>query len=722
MSAFEQLAPFIQDYIYRHKWQELHEVQVAACDVIFHTDHNLLLATPTASGKTEAAFLPAITEIYRSPSASVGILYISPLKALINDQFLRIEELLDEAGIPVTKWHGDAPQPAKDKVVRKPEGVLQITPESLEAMLMRRRQHVIALFSDLRFIIIDEVHQFIWSDRGMQLSSILERIQALIGLIPRRIGLSATLGDMAVAEDWLNSGTGRDCISPAVSTGRRQAQVMVDHFYVTESTDEDNGQDLYFESLYQLTKGQKSILFSNSREEVEVNINRLKVLAESKKERDIFHVHHGNISADGREYAEEQMRSADTPVVTGATVTLELGIDLGDLDRIVQTGAPHSVSSLTQRLGRSGRRSGISQMCFVFREEGSSTGSPFIHTVNWQFVKCIALIELYRENWLEPMRVEKYPYGILFHQTMSVLYSYGDTSPERLAQKMLSENAFSHIGQEDYALLLRHMLDDDILERTPEGLLALGSKGERLTNHHEFFAVFETPAEYSVNENANEIGTLHHPVPLGERFVLSGKTWEVLEVDMERKAIYVKFIGGKSDVSWDTTSLGDVHTRVLHKMRQIIVSSDAYGYLSPRASLRLMEIRNTIRQSGAFTESPQTDIFPLSTGRYGICPWLGTRALNALAACLQYKGLSLVTSEPGWVHLVAQTEDPGQISQILKDIKTSPIHADDLPLSGDLPSMGKYNIYVPPVLARKQFADRYIDLDEMRHALMPTSI
>ena len=167
MNAFEKLAPFIQDYIYRNNWEELREVQVAACEIIFHTDDNLLIATPTASGKTEAAFLPVITELYHKPSSSVGVLYIAPLKALINDQFVRLEELLEEACIPVTKWHGDASPSLKNKLLKNPKGVMQTTPESLEAMLMKRKQQALKLFSDLRFIIIDEVHHFIGNAKNL---------------------------------------------------------------------------------------------------------------------------------------------------------------------------------------------------------------------------------------------------------------------------------------------------------------------------------------------------------------------------------------------------------------------------------------------------------------------------------------------------------------------------------------------------------------------------
>jgi len=714
MSVYDKLAPFIQEYIYRNRWQELREVQVAACDIIFNTDHNLLIATPTASGKTEAAFLPIITEIYNKPPASVGVLYIAPLKALINDQFVRIEELLDEAHIPVTKWHGDASQTAKSRLLSLPKGVLQITPESLEAMLMKRKQSVIKLFSDLRFVIIDEVHNFIASDRGVQLSSILERIQNLTGNTPRRIGLSATLGDVLVAEKWLNNGTKRKCSTPLVNEGRRKAQLMLSHFYTNKEKIDDESWESYFESLYQLTRGKKSIIFSNSRSEVEKNINRLKLIAEKKKERDVFHVHHGSISAENREYAEEQLRTSDLPLVAGATVTLELGIDLGDLERIVQTGSPHSVSSLSQRLGRSGRRSGVSQMCFVFNEDISPKGEVFYKSINWGFIKCIALIELYRENWLEPLRVEQFPYHILFHQTMSVLYSFGDTSPELLAQKVLSGQTFSHISQDDYRELIKHLIEIEVLEKTQESKLAIGKKGEWLTNNFEFYSVFVVPVEYSVRDGVQEIGVLNQAFPVGERFILNGKTWEILEIDDDKKVLYVKFVGGKSTVNWDGAYVGETHTKVLQKMREVLVSGEEYGYLHESAANRLSEIRNIIRQSDVFGVKHRTDVVMLSPKRFAIFPWLGSRAFNALDYTLQMYGVQVTESSNDDIFICVNASSADEVYSVLAKIKSDSFFAEALPVSDKLIYQGKYGNFIPQSLTRKRYLDNSISIVEMQ--------
>jgi ATP-dependent Lhr-like helicase len=713
MSAFEKLAPFIQDYIYRNHWEELRDVQVAACDVVFNTNKNLLISTPTASGKTEAAFLPAITEIYNKPSSSVGILYIAPLKALINDQFIRIEKLLEEEYIPVTKWHGDASRTNKNKLLRSPAGVMQTTPESLEAMVMKRKQEVISLFSDLRFIIIDEVHNFIGEDRGIQLMSVLERIQNMTNNIPRRIGLSATLGNIDVAKTWLNAGANNECVFPDTFSERRKSQIMISHFYTNKTDMNDKSWNVYAESLYNMTRGKKSIIFSNSREDTEFNINRLKLLAEKKKERDVFHVHHGNISAELREYTEEQMKNSDLPLVTGATVTLELGIDLGDLDRIIQTGCPHSVSSLAQRLGRSGRRGGISQMCFIFNEDYKKHNVIFYKTIDWLLVKCIALVELYRENWIESAEVQKYPFNILAHQTISFLYGYGEIEPVTLAQKMLKEAIFRNIEAEDYKKLLRFMMEKKVIEKTLEGKIALGEKGEWIGNNYEFYTVFENPITYSVREGGQEIGTLDRSIPVGERFVLNGKTWEVLEIDEEKGNMYVKFVGGKSTVQWFSDDKGIEYTKVLKKMRNVLISDEEYGYLHSTALERLREIRSVVKSSGLH----QTNILQTFPDGYGIFPWLGTKALNALKFALVKMGFKIDNANSSWYLITVKDSTERDIIKALKKIAGGKMTINDLSLPDKFRAIGKYGNLVPEELIRKQFVDKYVDIDEMQREI-----
>ena len=216
MSVFDRYAPFVQDFIYRNGWESLRAIQVAAGDAIFNTDENVLLTASTASGKTEAAFFPILTLFSEDMPRSVGAIYIGPLKALINDQFLRLTELCDEAGIPVWHWHGDVSQSHKARMLKKPSGILQITPESLEAMLLRKHADIPRLFGDLRFIVIDEVHSLMRGDRGGQTLCLIERLCRLAGVNPRRIGLSATIGDPQSTGAFLSSGTGRGTVVPKI--------------------------------------------------------------------------------------------------------------------------------------------------------------------------------------------------------------------------------------------------------------------------------------------------------------------------------------------------------------------------------------------------------------------------------------------------------------------------------------------------------------------------
>lgn len=233
MGTFERYAPFIQDFIYAHEWENLRAIQVAAADAIFNTDDNVLLAASTASGKTEAAFFPILTEFWEDPPRSVGALYIGPLKALINDQFARLTDLCAEADIPVWHWHGDVAASRKARLMKNPSGILQITPESLEALLLRKHASISRLFCDLRYIVIDEVHSLLRGDRGGQTLCLIERLGRLANVNPRRIGLSATIGDPQLTGAYLAAGTGRGTFIPQIDAPGRPWRLSMEHFYVT---------------------------------------------------------------------------------------------------------------------------------------------------------------------------------------------------------------------------------------------------------------------------------------------------------------------------------------------------------------------------------------------------------------------------------------------------------------------------------------------------------
>lgn len=731
-SIFYRYAPFIQDYIFRNKWEELHEIQVAAAEIIFDTEDNLLLTSGTASGKTEAAFLPVLTELWENPSASVGVLYISPLKALINDQFERLEELLEEADIPVTKWHGDASPTQKKKLLQNPRGVMQTTPESLESLLIRNSSGAYRLFSDLRFVIIDEVHYFMDSDRGLQLLSVLERLQRIIGSEPRRIGLSATLGDPANAKEWLSMGSSAVCTAPSVKEKGRKVRLSVRFFPIAEKIPHKDSKVLlqnYYNYLYEVTHGKRCILFSNSKGEVEENIAHLKRISEQNHASDCYLVHHANISPALREFAEQRMRSGELPVCTGATVTLELGIDLGHLERIVQTGCPLTVSGFVQRLGRTGRRGGAGEMYFAFRQDMSVPQNLFYKDINWDFVMCIAEILLYiRERWVEPMYLPKLPYNLLYHQTMAVMAASGSVKPRELARQILTLSVFKNVSKDDYLLLLRHLLENGHLERCEDGGLLVGEKGESIISNYEFLAVFSVPVEFTVRCNSEVIGTVQNPFPPRSQFALAGQAWEVTELDKKALIIYVKKIEGISANMWTDTGNEYVHTKVMKKIIEIIRSDEEYAFLDESARKRLADIRSLCRSAaggelitdkmltGGTLSAGERMVLPISDTSYAVFPFLGTRGTMALMYALRERGFraNVYLSRYIPVCIEVQTDrGRGALVSALNAIREKGADKYGFSIPENCEIAGKYNDYIPRKLLTKQYIEDYLDTNEL---------
>lgn len=723
MDVFSRLAPFIQDYIYSNGWEELRGNQVAACEIIFDTDDNLLLSSGTASGKTEAAFLPVLTELYNKPSGSVGVMYISPLKALINDQFKRLEQMLLDSNIPVTKWHGDASQTAKSKLIKRPEGLLQITPESLESLITNKRSACLSMFSDLRFIVIDEVHSFMRDVRGLQLLCVLERLKALTGRNPRRIGLSATLGDVSLAQSWLNTGTGRQCAAPVTDEGKKRVRLHVERFVnyaeerdlaerdssgnVVNVITGDFGTREHYEYLFKQTLDKKTIIFTNSREETEFVIANLKEIALRNKAPDVYRVHHGNVSALLRESTEDEMKSTDEKIVTGATVTLELGIDIGSLDQAIQIGAPINVSSFAQRLGRCGRRGQIPQLLFTFVESIKINSADILGPINWEFIRIIAIVQLYlQDHWIEPIPPQNHAYNLLYHQTMSCLKSNGEMSAAGLAQSILSLGCFGHISQEDYKLLLSHLIDIDQLQRTEQGGLIIGREGEKVVNSHKFLTVFMAPEYLLVKDENKTIGTVDKVYPVGVRFALAGLTWETVAVNEKSKVIFVKRVPGISVVDWNVDFAAELHTVLVRKMHSILKGDSSYPYLSQSCRERLEEIRYISRNSGILHNL----VTPLSDNKFAIFPWVGTRQIITLNYALRHRNIK---SKLPWITCVYLEVifhgSQDELEAIIHDILHSDPDLYDFPLPDKVQIESKYNEFIPLPLLRKQFIEDYLD-------------
>ena len=738
MTVFDRYAPFIQDYISRSGWQNLRGVQNAAGEAIFNSEENVLLTASTASGKTEAAFFPILTLLDENPSKTVGVLYIAPLKALINDQFGRLNELCEEAGISVSRWHGDVAQSKKRKLLRKPSGILQITPESLESLLINKHMEIPSLFGDLRFIVIDEIHSLLRGDRGMQTFCLIERLCRLASCSPRRIGLSATIGNPREAGRFLTAGSGRGTLIPSIDGGREVWRLSMEHFYNT-APQADEGKILTQETpplepatdiapkaadpgigyIFEHTKGKKCLIFTNSREECESVCQNLRQYCEVNHEPDRFLIHHGNLSASYRESAEEEMKDDDSLMSVCATATLELGIDIGRLERAFHVDAPFTVSGFLQRMGRTGRRGAPSEMWFVMREDHQEARAMLPDSIPWYLIQGIALIQLYlEERFVEPPRTDRLPYSLLYHQTMSTLASHGEMTAAELASRVLPLSCFHRITQEDYRLLLLHLLEIDHINRTENGGLILGLAGERIVNNYKFYAVFQENVEYTVHAGSEQLGTIVKPPPVGDKIAIAGRVWAVDEVDHKRREVYCTLVKGNIPAYFGDVA-GDIHTRILERMHKVLAESKSYPYLMPHAVFRLQEARDTYQKS-AMAFSP---LVHLGGKMWALFPWLGSYAFLALERflkirCGQRLGLKgLTSSRPYYIQFTMQVSRE-EFFEILSQEASVAFDPLELVYPKEIPVFEKYDEYVPEDLVRKGFAYGVLDIDGMKQRVL----
>lgn len=718
---YERYPEFIREYIYRAGWQELREVQLQAASVLFGTRDNLLLSSSTASGKTEAVMFPILADLYDDPPTreGVSVLYIAPLKSLINDQFIRMEELLEASHVPLCHWHGDVSQSTKSHLLKNPRGILQITPESLESLLIRRPNDIPRLFGALRYIILDEIHILIGSDRGSQIQCQMARLDRLLGFHPRRIGLSATIGDTRLAADWLGAGSGRATQAPVTPQNDIRWRLGMEHFYI-QNQDLDQRPahandpnmpkatlDAGYEYLYDAVKDKKALVFSNSREETEYTTATLRQIAEKRGDDDIFLIHHGNLSASLREDAELRMKDADIArAVTCATVTMELGIDIGKLERVAQLGAPSTVSGFLQRLGRSGRRGAPPEMILVFREEQPLPNAPLPQLIPWDLLRAIAIVQLYgEERFIEPPSLKKMPLSLLFHQTVSILASCGELTPARLAERVLTLPPFAHVDRELYRALIVDMVNHGYLELTEQKGLIVGLAGEKLLSSYKFYAVFKDSEDYTVRCHADEIGTITNPPPVGDRFALAGRVWEVTEVDLPRRLVYVERVKGKMEISWPGDG-GVIHTRLMERMREVLLSEEEYPYLLGNAKERLA----TARRIAKATRMGDGMLLSLGGSSWVLFPWLGTKAFRTLRRYLKRYadrwGISDIQSE-GCCYITFKSRRP-LASTFLADLRArlteEGLDPEELVGASECPVYDKYDPYLPAEMLRTAYA------------------
>lgn len=676
-SAYQLLHPAVQRWIYDAGWEELRDIQERAAEGILAADRDLILAAATASGKSEAVWLPMCSALAYAAEAGrttlgVQALMISPLKALINDQFERLTSLCDRLHLPAHRWHGDVPGNRKSLVLKSPGGVLVITPESLEALFVRQGPGLARLFGDLRYIVIDELHSFIGTPRGAQLQSLLHRIELQRKRRIPRIALSATLGDLAVAADFLRPGQGEAVELVTSPDGGSEIRLQVRGYLVPLPTPggHPGGHPVDYtaqiaDHVFSTLQHSDNLVFANSRAAVERYADLLSRRAEASGSKAEFLAHHGSLARDIREHVEARLRDPAGSVTAVCTSTLEMGIDVGSVDAIAQLGAPLTVASLRQRLGRSGRRPGRPAVLRVYIWESETTSTtPPPDALRGELFQTTAMIELLLAGWFEPTHTTGLQLSTLVQQILSILAERGGEQADRLHRDLCATGPFA-LDTATFASLLRELGRQDLVRQDPRGLLLPGGRGERMVSHYSFYAAFQTSVDYRLVAGGRTLGSLPVERPLlpGTLIIFSGSRWRVVDVDLERRVIRL----APSDSGQPPTFAGngsETADQVRQVMRDLYLSSEVPRYLDETSRRFLQEGREHFHRHGHATQQ----IFPWR-GETLLFPWRGDRIMNTLQVVLASHGWTV--GQDG-LCLTVRGIDPIDLWELVQELAAAP--------------------------------------------------
>lgn len=659
-SAFEKLARPIRKWVRGQGWRELRPIQAQAVHAITGGTADLIIAATTAGGKTEAAFLPLISQVLDNPAQTSGfdLLYIGPLKALITDQAGRLEAICREAELKVTPWHGDISAAVKTRAVKAPSGILLITPESLEALFIRRGLEVPRLFGATRAVIVDELHTVLDSERGVQMRSLLTRMELAIGRPIRRVGLSATLGDMDLAKAYLRP-ENPAAVELLEAKGAENELLLQLRGYVSGDDDETqpSAAQRIAQHLFKNLRGSDNLIFAGSRQNVEIYADHLRRLCEDERLPQEFYPHHASLSRDHRDFVEKRLKDPAKPTTAVCTSTLELGIDIGDVTCVAQIGAPFSVASLRQRLGRSGRRAGQPAVLRQYAVETRLTSaSDYIDRLRLGLVRSIAMIDLLLEGWCEPPRPQALHLSTLVHQILSLIAERGGASAGRIFRVLCQEGPFKKVDRSLLMDVLRSLGRPEVglLEQSADGLLLLGTVGEKLVEHYSFYAVFQTPEEYRLVSNGRDLGTLPivNVMAPGMMLIFSGRRWVIQEIDDKDKVILVSPSKGGTPPIFGGDP-GDIHDRVVERMFTIFEADTVPTYLDATARELLSEARHHYAQLGF----QSTSVKEFSEARSAVATRTGTIKTATLALALRSFGFE-VEAFDGFLSVTSKDDVP----------------------------------------------------------------
>lgn len=714
-SVFGQFNDDVRRWVWKQKWTQLRGIQERAAIPILEGNADVIVAAPTAGGKTEAAFLPIASRLADTKGEGIGCLCISPLKALINDQADRLTPLFEHVSLPMTAWHGDISASRKDKFLRKKSGLLLITPESLEALFVLRGAQIPGLFSGLSYVVVDELHSFIGAERGRQLESLLNRVELAIRRRVPRIALSATLGDMGLAAEFLRPGHGSDVIVVEGASDSQELRIQLRGYKSRspkgsedgEDSEDDTGEALRLTGdLLEVLRGNDNLVFANSRRRVEELTDQLRRMCDSNSYPNEFFPHHGNLSREIREEAETRVKDRSKPTSVICTSTLELGVDIGSVTSVAQVGSPPSVSSLRQRLGRSGREEGQPAILRIFITENEiSSTSTVLDELRAQTFQSVAMVQLLLARWCEPPAPHQLHLSTMVQQVMSIIAQHGGASAGDLHSALCVSGPFRRVDSALFGEVLRGLGEHQILTQVSGGELTLGTRGEKLVGHYSFYAAFQTPEEYRLVAGGKTLGSMpvDGPLLIGCYLIFAGRRWEIRHVDDTARVVELAAARGGRPPRFDGGGF-EVHDRIRNEMFRMYSSSTIPIYLDEKAKELLSEGRAAFTRRG-LSSSGIVD----TGGSVALFPWVGDRALHTMA--LQLGALGFAVSIEG----VSLGVRGSSVEKVLAGLKR--VVAGRVPTGSDLASGAenqieeKYDWALSAEARNVDYASRHLDED-----------
>lgn len=722
-SSLSALDTRIQKWVYRQGWSALRDIQEEAIEPILSGGQDIIISASTASGKTEAFFLPACSAIAEN-TEGFGIVYISPLKALINDQFRRLEGLCEMLDMQLVPWHGDSSQSRKRKAKKSPSGILLITPESLESLLIRESGWAKSAFSALQYIVIDEFHAFIGTERGTQLLSQLNRLETLLDRqskpIPR-IALSATLGELETVPKALRHNAN---LPYRIITGDKGNTTVLTKLFgyldtpprnTSESADNitiETAKTKITKQLYKICKGGFHLIFANSRSRVEELAVNLSELCEYHNE---FFPHHGSLSKELRETLESRLQKGNLPTTAVCTMTLELGIDIGKVDSVAQVTAPHSVSSLRQRLGRSGRRKGSHPTLRMFITESElSERSGLADKLRLELLQSIAMIRLILiKQWFEPADTHLFHFSTLLHQILALLAQWGGIRPDQVYSELCQRGPFHKTTAEQFKQLLRHMGNIKLITQLQSGELVLGIEGEKLVDHYSFYAVFKTPDEYRVLSGAKSLGTIpiEMPITIKQNIIFGGRRWIVAAVDIDKKIINVIPSKGGNPPKFSSGGMS-MHDNIREEMLDIYMQADHRVPAGNKLLSFLDDTAEELFQEGLkfFNDAGMRQNWLIQMGQnIHVILWRGDKIVNTLMFLLIKNGFT-VSAYAGVIEI-----EKSEI-EIVKNyfhslLLTPPPTNTELAELAQNKQIDKFDEFLPEVLLNQGYGQKAFDVE-----------